>query len=157
MGCREQKEIQLEFVRAIIVADGANPWSLSSCDQFLTNFQKYGLKSTVLCPCAGSPEVGTVSIRRPIVAATAMANSGRGILSMQALSNSVVRVNNEPSLNSLAVQDAGKIIPAGQAIVIKLNGEPKLCKTDEIGEICLHAPSTASSYYGMRSLFQANV
>lgn len=82
--------------------DGANPWSLSSCDQFLTNFQKFGLKSTVLCPCAGSAEAGTVSIRRPVVTTTA--NSGRGILSMSALSNSVVRVNNEISLNSLAVQ-----------------------------------------------------
>jgi hypothetical protein len=147
MGSRDQKDMQLEFVRAIVVADGANPWSLSSCDQFLNTFQKFGLKSTVLCPCAGSPEVGTVSIRRPVVTTTA--NSGRGILSMAALSHSVVRVNNEPSLNSLAVQDAGKVIVAGQAIVTKLNGETKLCKTDEIGEICLHAPSTASSYYGL--------
>lgn len=150
MGSKEQKDVHLESIRAIVVADGSNPWSLSSCDQFLLAFQKFGLKPNVLCPCAGSPEVGTVSIRRPVVTATA--NSGRGILSMSALSHSVVRVNNEVSLNSLAVQDAGKIIPAGQAIVVKLNGEPKLCKTDEVGEICLHAPSTASSYYGLRGL-----
>jgi acyl-CoA synthetase (AMP-forming)/AMP-acid ligase II len=150
MATREQKDLQLGQIRAIVVADGSNPWSLSSCDQFLATFQKYGLKSTVLCPCAGSAEAGTVSIRRPII--TNSANSGRGILSMSALSNCVVRVNNEMSLNSLAVQDAGKIIPGGQAIVVKLNGEPKLCKTDEVGEICIHSASTATSYFGLRGL-----
>jgi hypothetical protein len=102
MASREHKDLQFESVRAIVVADGSNPWSLSSCDQFVAAFQRLGLKPTVLCPCAGSPEVGTLAIRRPIVSSSA--NSGRGILSMAALSNSVVRVNNEMSLNSLAVQ-----------------------------------------------------
>lgn len=40
----------------------------------------------------------------------------------------------------------------GAAIVVKMSGPPKLCKTDEIGEICLHAPSTASSYFGLDGL-----
>jgi hypothetical protein len=35
------------------------------------------------------------------------------------------------------------------AIVIKMTGPPKLCKTDEIGEICLYAQSTASAYWGL--------
>lgn len=48
----------------------------------------------------------------------------------------------------LLFKDAGKLLPSSQAIVIKLNGDPKLAKTDEVGEICLQAPSTGSSYFG---------
>ena len=37
-------------------------------------------------------------------------------------------------------------------MVIKMSGAPKLCRTDEIGEICLHAPSTGSNYFGLSGL-----
>lgn len=72
-----------------------------------------GLNSNVLCPCAGSPETGTVSIRRPPFPehvngstsnGTTSCSSGRGILSMLALSHSVVRVDQENSLTSLTLQ-----------------------------------------------------
>lgn len=72
-------------------------------------------------------------------------------MNLNALCHCVVRVNAELSLNSLAVQvspsicssfvfdcvaqDSGKVLPAAMAIVLKANGEPKLCKTDEIGEV----------------------
>ncbi|KAI6229075.1 DMAP-interaction domain-containing protein [Aphelenchoides fujianensis] len=149
MASRNQN-LRLETIHAIVVADGANPWSLSSCDQFVAAFQRAGLSPAVLCPTAGSPETGTLAIRRPGI--TSSTNSGRGILNLNALCHCVVRVNTELSLNSLAVQDSGKVLPAAMAVVLKANGEPKLCKTDEIGEICLHAPSTASSYHGLRGV-----
>lgn len=62
----DPKEMDLSTLTAIVVADGANPWSLSSCDQFVTTFESRGLRPDVLCPCAGSPETGTVSLRRYI-------------------------------------------------------------------------------------------
>lgn len=40
------------------------------------------------------------------------------------------------------------------AVVVKLNGPPKLCRADEIGEICLHAASTADNYHGLKGLSQ---
>ncbi|CAD5208915.1 unnamed protein product [Bursaphelenchus xylophilus] len=155
---RETKEINLESVRAIIVSDGSNPWSLSSCDQFSTVFASKGLQPNTICPTSGSPETGTVSIRRPSMGTGS--NSGHGTLSMTALSHSVVRVNPQNSLNSLTLQDSGTVIPGGMAVVVKMNGAPKVCRTDEVGEICLHAPSTASCYYGLKGIssqtFQVN-
>jgi hypothetical protein len=68
---------------------------------------------------------------------------------MSALSHSVVRVDNENSLTSLTLQDAGQVLPGGVAVVVKLNGPPKLCKADEIGEICLYAHSTGHSFWGL--------
>ncbi|MEQ2186195.1 Disco-interacting protein 2 B-A [Goodea atripinnis] len=64
MAHRDQRDISLASLRMLIVADGANPWSVSSCDAFLNLFQSYGLKPEVICPCAASPEAMTVAIRR---------------------------------------------------------------------------------------------
>lgn len=36
---RDHNDLQLSSLKSIVVADGANPWSLSSCDQFLNVFQ----------------------------------------------------------------------------------------------------------------------
>ena len=44
---------------------------------------------------------------------TGVGNSGRGVLSMSALSHGVVRVDNENSLTSLTLQDAGQVLPGG--------------------------------------------
>ena len=41
---KDHKDINLSSLRMILVADGANPWSLSSCDAFLNVFQTKGEK-----------------------------------------------------------------------------------------------------------------
>uniref|UniRef100_A0A7N5KPF5 Disco interacting C n=1 Tax=Ailuropoda melanoleuca TaxID=9646 RepID=A0A7N5KPF5_AILME len=61
---RDQRDVNLSSLRMLIVADGANPWSISSCDAFLNVFQSKGLRQEVICPCASSPEALTVAIRR---------------------------------------------------------------------------------------------
>lgn len=71
---------------------------------------------------------------------------------MSSLSYSVVRVDQVDALTSLTLQDAGQVIPGGIAIVLKANGPAKLCKADEIGEICLHAPSNATCYFGLKGV-----
>ena len=38
------------------------------------------------------------------------------------------------------------------AVVVKLNGPPNLCRSDEIGEICLHSTSTSNGFYGLKGL-----
>lgn len=38
------------------------------------------------------------------------------------------------------------------AAVVKINGAPYLCKTDEVGEICLSTASAGSSYWGLTGL-----
>lgn len=40
------------------------------------------------------------------------------------------------------------------AVIVKPYGSPKLCKADEIGEICLHALSTANCYFGLKGVSQ---
>ncbi|CEF68538.1 Disco-interacting protein 2 homolog C [Strongyloides ratti] len=159
LASKDQKDINLNNIKSIIIADGANPWSLSSCDQFCSIFQKRGLRPEVLCPCAGSSESGLIAIRRPFVmeyssdtgssSVSSSTPSGRGVLSMEALSHSVVRVDKETSLTSLTLQDAGQIIPGGILVVVKVSGIPKICKADEIGEICISSPSTGSFYWGL--------
>ena len=64
MAQKDYKDINLSTLRMLLIADGANPWSLSSCDTFLDVFQSKGLKAESICPTSGSSETLTVSIRR---------------------------------------------------------------------------------------------
>ncbi len=167
MAQKDHKDINLASLRMLLVADGANPWSLSSCDTFLDVFQTKGLRAETICPTAGSSETLTVSIRRPNRSGSQ--SSGRGVLSMSGLSYGVVRVDQENSLTSLTLQDVGQVLPGSLVGVIKLNGavsagsstngsngsstiSPSLCQTDEIGEICVSSRSTADRYFGLQGM-----
>jgi acyl-CoA synthetase (AMP-forming)/AMP-acid ligase II len=169
-------EVNLETLRLLLVADGANPWSLSSCDSFFDAFQSKGLKSNVICPTAGSSETMTISIRRRIVnnecddqlnssCSSGSQSTGRGVLSMAGLSYGVVRVDNEDSLTSLTLQDVGQVLPGTVISIIRINNnnnnetsvnqtsvDNSLCQTDEIGEICISSKSTGECYYGLKGL-----
>ncbi|KAL1006568.1 hypothetical protein UPYG_G00073920 [Umbra pygmaea] len=147
---REQKDISLSSLRMLLVADGSNPWSISSCDAFLNVFQSKGLRSEVICPCASSPEALTVAIRRPVEDSSQP--PGRGLLSMHGLSYSVVRVDTEERLSVLTVQDVGTVMPGALVCVVKPEGVPLLCKTDEIGELCVCSIATGTSYYGLTGM-----
>ncbi|KAF4797042.1 Disco-interacting protein 2 C [Turdus rufiventris] len=147
---RDQRDINLSSLRMLIVADGANPWSISSCDAFLNVFQSKGLRQEVICPCASSPEALTVAIRRP----TDDSNQppGRGVLSMHGLTYGVIRVDSEEKLSVLTVQDVGLVMPGAIMCSVKPDGIPQLCKTDEIGELCVCAIATGTSYYGLSGM-----
>ncbi|VVC99772.1 unnamed protein product [Leptidea sinapis] len=136
-------------LRMLLVADGANPWSLSSCDQFLSVFQSKGVRGDAICPCACSSESMTVCIRR---AGRGGSSAGRGVLSMAGLSYGVVRVDAENSLTSLTLQDCGQVMPSCVIVVVKMEGPAYLCKTDEVGEICVLSGATGSGYWGLPGL-----
>ncbi|XP_033848236.2 disco-interacting protein 2 homolog C-like isoform X10 [Acipenser ruthenus] len=147
---RDQRDVNLSSLRMLIVADGSNPWSISSCDAFLNVFQSKGLRPEVICPCASSPEALTVAIRKP----TDDSNQppGRGVLSMQGLSYGVIRVDSEEKLSVLTVQDVGTVMPGGLMCVVKPDGVPQICRTDEIGELCVCSIATGTSYYGLSGM-----
>uniref|UniRef100_A0A3Q2E602 Disco-interacting protein 2 homolog C-like n=1 Tax=Cyprinodon variegatus TaxID=28743 RepID=A0A3Q2E602_CYPVA len=147
---KDQKDINLSSLRMLLVADGSNPWSISSCDAFLNVFQTKGLRAEVICPCASSPEALTVAIRRPVEDSSQP--PGRGVLSMQGLSYGVVRVDTEERLSVLTVQDVGTVTPGGLVCVVKPEGVPQLCQTDEIGELCVCSIATGTSYYGLTGM-----
>uniref|UniRef100_A0A4W4F371 DMAP1-binding domain-containing protein n=1 Tax=Electrophorus electricus TaxID=8005 RepID=A0A4W4F371_ELEEL len=146
MAHREQKDINLSSLRMLIVADGANPWSVSSCDAFLNVFQSHGLKPEVICPCASSPEAMTVAIRRYTQRS---ASAPGAVLSMGGLSHGVIRVNTEDKNSALTVQDVGHVMPGALMCIVKPDGSPMLCKTDEIGEIVLNSRAGGTMYYGL--------
>ncbi|XP_063986647.1 disco-interacting protein 2 homolog A isoform X3 [Diachasmimorpha longicaudata] len=150
LATKDHKDISLSSLRLLLVADGANPWSLSSCDQFLSVFQSKGLRPDAVCPCASSSEALTVSVRRP--GRAGVNATGRGVLSMSGLSYGVVRVDQENSLTSLTLQDCGQVMPGSIAVVVKMEGQALICKTDEVGEICLHSSATGSQYWGLQGL-----
>uniref|UniRef100_A0A182MNJ2 DMAP1-binding domain-containing protein n=1 Tax=Anopheles culicifacies TaxID=139723 RepID=A0A182MNJ2_9DIPT len=155
LATKDHKEISLSSLRMLLVADGANPWSLSSCDQFLSVFQSKGLRPDAICPCASSSEVFTVSLRRPGRSASGGYNqpaTGRGVLSMSALSHGVVRVDSEDSLTSLTLQDCGQVMPSATMVVVSADGPPVLCKTDQVGEICVTSGSSGTAYYGLEGM-----
>lgn len=154
LSTRNHKEVNLSSLRCLLVADGANPWSLSSCDQFLSVFLNRGLRQDAICPCAISPVAQTVSIRRP---GGHMGNvsTGRGILSLNALSHGVIRVDQESSVSSLSLQDCGQILPNSYATVVKINDTQQLCKTDEVGEILISSSSVGTCYWGLQGLTQS--
>uniref|UniRef100_A0A8C6T2L1 Disco interacting protein 2 homolog C n=1 Tax=Neogobius melanostomus TaxID=47308 RepID=A0A8C6T2L1_9GOBI len=148
---RDQRDINLSSLRMLLVADGSNPWSISSCDAFLNVFQTKGLRSEVICPCASSPEALTVAIR----AGTDDGGQhppGRGVLSMSGLSHGVIRVDSEEKLSVLTLQDVGFVMPGALMCVVRPEGPPQLCRTDEIGEICVCTAATGSSYYGLSGM-----
>ncbi|XP_062413949.1 disco-interacting protein 2 homolog C isoform X2 [Pungitius pungitius] len=147
---REQRDVSLSSLRMLVVADGSNPWSISSCDAFLNVFQTKGLKPEVICPCASSPEALTVALRRPVEEGTTP--PGRGVLSMQGLSHGVIRVDSEEKLSVLTLQDVGAVMPGGLMCVVKPDGVPQLCRTDEIGELCVCTVATGTSYYGLAGM-----
>uniref|UniRef100_A0A8D3D9C2 Disco-interacting protein 2 homolog Bb n=1 Tax=Scophthalmus maximus TaxID=52904 RepID=A0A8D3D9C2_SCOMX len=150
MAHRDQRETSLASLRMLIVADGANPWSVSSCDAFLNVFQSHGLKPEVICPCATSPEAMTVALRRPGVPGTPL--PARAILSMGGLSHGVIRVNTEDKNSALTVQDVGHVMPGALMCIVKPDGPPQLCKTDEIGEIIINSRAGGTMYYGLPGL-----
>ncbi|KAJ8974242.1 hypothetical protein NQ317_006324 [Molorchus minor] len=150
LATKDHKDINLSSLRMLLVADGANPWSLSSCDQFLSVFQSKGLKADAICPCASSSECLTVSVRRP--GRGGVNATGRGVLSMQGLSYGVVRVDQENSLTSLTLQDCGQVMPGCVIVVVKMEGPAYLCKTDEVGEICVNSGATGAQYWGLQGL-----
>ncbi|CAH2035027.1 unnamed protein product, partial [Iphiclides podalirius] len=149
LATRDHKEISLNSLRMLLVADGANPWSLSSCDQFLSVFQSKGVRGDAICPCACSSESLTVCVRR---AGRGGSSAGRGVLSMSGLSYGVVRVDAENSLTSLTLQDCGQVMPSCVIVVVKMEGPAYLCKTDEVGEICVLSGATGSGYWGLPGL-----
>uniref|UniRef100_A0A8D0AST6 Disco interacting C n=1 Tax=Sander lucioperca TaxID=283035 RepID=A0A8D0AST6_SANLU len=109
-----------------------------------------GLKPEVICPCASSPEALTVALRRPVEEGSDP--PGRGVLSMQGLSHGVIRVDSEEKLSVLTLQDVGSVMPGGMMCVVKPEGVPQLCKTDEIGELCVCTVATGTSYYGLAGM-----
>eukprot|EP00069_Balaena_mysticetus_P013032 bmy_07772T0 len=135
--------------------------SVSSCDAFLSLFQSHGLKPEAICPCATSAEAMTVAIRRPGVPGAPL--PGRAILSMNGLSYGVIRVNTEDKNSALTVQDVGHVMPggvkdgnfrytyvvSGTMCIVRPDGPPQLCKTDEIGEICVSSRTGGMMYFGL--------
>uniref|UniRef100_A0A8C8SY14 Disco interacting protein 2 homolog B n=1 Tax=Pelusios castaneus TaxID=367368 RepID=A0A8C8SY14_9SAUR len=107
----------------------------------------HGLKPEAICPCATSPEAMTVAIRRPGVPGAPL--PGRAVLSMNGLSYGVIRVNTEDKNSALTVQDVGHVMPGGMMCIVKPDGSPQLCKTDEIGEICVSSRTGGMMYYGL--------
>uniref|UniRef100_A0A8C2FM66 Disco-interacting protein 2 homolog Ba n=1 Tax=Cyprinus carpio TaxID=7962 RepID=A0A8C2FM66_CYPCA len=107
----------------------------------------HGLKPEMICPCASSPEAMTVAIRRPGTQSAPL--PARAILSMAGLSHGVIRVNTEDKNSALTVQDVGHVMPGALMCIVKPDGLPMLCKTDEIGEIVLNSRAGGTMYYGL--------
>ncbi|GAA6079895.1 disco-interacting protein 2 homolog A isoform X1 [Tachysurus ichikawai] len=144
---RDQRDVSLSSLRMLIVADGANPWSISSCDAFLNVFQARGLRPEVICPSASSAEALTVAIRRP--PEMGVPPPGKAVLSMSSLSHGVIRVDTEEKLAVLTLQDVGQVMPGALVCVVRPEGTPYLCRTDEVGEICVSSCTTGVSYFGL--------
>lgn len=43
----------------------------------------------------------------------------------------------------------GCFLSSANVCVVKVEGTPHLCKTDEVGEICVDSSATATAYYGL--------
>uniref|UniRef100_A0AAX7V2S3 DMAP1-binding domain-containing protein n=1 Tax=Astatotilapia calliptera TaxID=8154 RepID=A0AAX7V2S3_ASTCA len=136
---RDQRDISLSSLPKKLLLI----WSISSCDAFLNVFQSRGLRPEVICPCASSSEAMTVAIRRRI------GRQENAVLSMGGLSHGVIRVDTEEKLSVLTVQDVGQVMPGALVCVVRAEGIPYLCQTDEVGEICVSSGSTGVAYYGL--------
>uniref|UniRef100_A0A1I8FBZ2 AMP-binding domain-containing protein n=1 Tax=Macrostomum lignano TaxID=282301 RepID=A0A1I8FBZ2_9PLAT len=111
--------MSLASLRCLLVADSINPWSLTSCDSFLTCFRSRGLSPNCLVTCAYSPESLTVSLRRPGYS---------------------VDCGHLPAPVGCR---GGPSRPSGRHGV-----RPQLCRVDEVGEICVCSRYSAARYAG---------
>ena len=145
---KEMNNVNLETIRMILLADGANPWSLATSDAFVDAYSGKNLSKETVCPCAGSPEALTVSLRRPIKSATN--TTGRGVMSIHGLSHGVVRVEEPGTMTSLTLQDTGLVMPGARIVTVRLKDAPVLCRTDEVGELCVQSLATGSAYFGLQ-------
>jgi acyl-CoA synthetase (AMP-forming)/AMP-acid ligase II len=144
--------INLSSLRLLLISDGSNPWSLTAVDTFLSTFISRGLRSDCCCPCSYSSETLTLSIRRQYHSSSSVHQSGRGILSMHSLSYGVVRVDQDNSLTSLTIQDVGHVLPGAIIGIVKIDGPPSLCQTDEIGEVVISSKATPNGYWALPGL-----
>uniref|UniRef100_A0A8C4QYM6 Uncharacterized protein n=1 Tax=Eptatretus burgeri TaxID=7764 RepID=A0A8C4QYM6_EPTBU len=131
---KEQKDLALGSLRMLVVADGACP-----CNK--------GLKPEAICPCASSPEALTLSIRR--YPGGSHSRTGRTSLSMFELSHGVIqRAMKDSTITNGHCCCHGAVM----VCILKIEGPPKLCRVDEVGELCINSSTTGSSYYGLPSL-----
>ena len=56
----------------------------------------------------------------------------------------------EGSYTSLTLQDVGHVVPGARVAVVKISGQNNLCKTDEIGELCVSSLTCGSEYWGLK-------
>ncbi|KAK1788671.1 hypothetical protein P4O66_002490 [Electrophorus voltai] len=147
MGITVTHAAMLAHCHALTQACGYVEGSISSCDAFLNVFQARGLRPEVICPCASSAEAMTVALRRP--PEMGVPPPGKAVLSMSRLSYGVIRVDTEEKLSVLTLQDVGQAMPGALVCVVRPEGTPCLCRTDEVGEICVSSSSSGSSYFGL--------
>ena len=62
----------------------------------------------------------------------------------------MVRVEEPGSMTSLTLQDVGTVMPGARIAVVRLGAAPIICRTDEIGEICVQSTSTGCAYWGLQ-------
>uniref|UniRef100_A0A8B9N029 Disco interacting protein 2 homolog B n=1 Tax=Accipiter nisus TaxID=211598 RepID=A0A8B9N029_9AVES len=134
MAHRDQRDVSLSSLRMLIVTDGANPCEYAHP----AVFRREGSQLVILLRRF---QLGPGVPGAPL--------PGRAILSMNGLSFGVIRVNTEDKNSALTVQDVGHVMPGGMMCIVKPDGPPQLCKTDEIGEICVSSRAGGMMYYGL--------
>lgn len=50
------------------------------------------------------------------------------------------------------LKDCGQVMPGAVIVVVRMDGVPSLCKTDEVGEICVNSSASGSGYWGLQGL-----
>ena len=145
-GTSKSAKIDLSSVKQLVVADGANSWSNSPCETFVSEFTtSAGFKADAITPLAFSPDCLTVALRRP----NHMTSDSR--LALDQLAHNRVQLDCT-TLRCLALQDCGSVLPGSSLAVVRVSssspdmssGLAELCQPDEIGELCLHRSFTLS-------------
>ena len=73
----------------------------------------------------------------------------------EAQSNYCLQVSGHPSSSSSVIHAKFSsffppLLPAAAMVVVKIEGPPILCKTDEIGELCVSSESVGGSFWGLK-------
>lgn len=53
-------------------------------------------------------------------------------------------------MTSLTLQDVGTVMPGARIAVVRIGSAPVICKTDEIGEICVLSTAAGVGYWGLQ-------
>jgi acyl-CoA synthetase (AMP-forming)/AMP-acid ligase II len=148
LATKDHKDVNLSSLRMLLVADGAKSLVSQLMRPILISIPTEGAASGRHMPLR-QLQRGTHGLRQATGEGRSERDGARGALHAR-LELRGGRVDQENSLTSLTLQDCGQVMPGCVIVVVKMEGPTYLCKTDEVGEICVNSGATGTQYWGLQ-------
>ncbi len=144
---KELDKQNMDFTRLRLALSGAEPVNKMICENFISHFQKQGMKKEIIFPVYGLAECTLAVTFNPIE------NSFHSLSVNydQLIKNSEVRIE-KASADTMEIISVGKPLP-GINLEIR-NGHGKALTEQNVGEVFIKGPAIVNNYYQRESHLQ---